>query len=293
MRIPASACGLVGLKPGRGRVRAGADAHAWQGLLSEHVVCRSVRDSARVLDAIGERAAFQLPFGSCLIADRRFRIGILDRPPLHDVAPDPASSAAALAVGLLLEDLGHAVTHDHPAALAEPEFVQRFTTLVAVACYREVERLGRMTDGDPYDELEPATRALADRGGAAFGTLQDTLAWLTSFAKRVSDWWNTGFDILVSPTLNGPPPPIGWLADEVCGSTRAHALLTYVRAFNVTGQPSISLPVQWTDDGLPIGVQLTAARGREDILLAVAAQLETAVPWLDRRPQMIEPETSR
>jgi amidase len=84
--------------------------------------------------------------------------------------------------------------------------------------------------------------------------------------------------------LNGPPPPLGWITDPVEGLDRLTAIMQYTAQFNVTGQPAISLPLWWNDAGLPIGVQLVAAFGREDLLIRIASQLETARPWIDRVP---------
>ena len=103
------------------------------------------------------------------------------------------------------------------------------------------------------------------------------------FTRRLAAWWD-GWDLLLTPTLGGPPPRLGELLNPEGGAARVAQLVPYTTHFNVTGQPAISLPLQWNDDGLPIGVQLAAAYGREDLLLRVAAQLESAAPWADRRP---------
>jgi amidase len=97
-------------------------------------------------------------------------------------------------------------------------------------------------------------------------------------------WWAGGFDLLLSPTLGGPPPRLGELMDPADGGAKITALVPYTTHFNVTGQPAISLPMHWNDAGLPIGVQLAAAYGREDVLFRIAAQLEQAQPWSHRRP---------
>jgi amidase len=100
-------------------------------------------------------------------------------------------------------------------------------------------------------------------------------------------WWaEDGFDVLVSPVLNGSPPPLGWLTDPEQGMTRVLLMMQYTAQFNITGQPAVSLPLHWTASGLPMGVQFTAAFGREDLLIRLAAQLEQAKPWAGRHPQV-------
>ena len=108
------------------------------------------------------------------------------------------------------------------------------------------------------------------------------------WSRRVVRWWEPedgsgGFDLLLTPTLAGPPPPLGYLSGPE-GTSRMFGLLQYTAQFNITGQPACSVPLHWTTDGLPVGVQLVGAPWREDVLLRVAAQLEAAQPWADRRP---------
>ena len=105
----------------------------------------------------------------------------------------------------------------------------------------------------------------------------------------MAGWWRNapgdeGFDILVTPVLNGPPPPLGWLTDPVEGLGRVTDLMQYTAQFNVTGQPAISLPIWMSRDGLPIGVQFVAPFGREDVLIRLASEIEEAEPWADRMP---------
>jgi amidase len=105
------------------------------------------------------------------------------------------------------------------------------------------------------------------------------------FTRRMASWWDDeGFDLLLTPTLGAPPPRLGDLTDPKGGAALVRALVPFTTHFNVTGQPAISLPLHWNGDGLPIGVQLAAAYGREDVLFRVASQLEQARPWADRRP---------
>jgi amidase len=138
------------------------------------------------------------------------------------------------------------------------------------------------------DDLEPMNFALAHIGAKVGGAeYLDTVDWLHAWSRRTVSWWHDGgFDLLLSPVLNGLPPPLGWLTDPDEGTARFQRLLQYTSQFNVTGQPAISLPLHWTGHGLPVGVQLVAAYGREDVLLRVAAQLEAAHPWADRHPDL-------
>jgi amidase len=113
----------------------------------------------------------------------------------------------------------------------------------------------------------------------------DSRAWFGMWARRMADWWS-GHDLLLTPTLGAPPPELGWFtaAGPEREGSRIVSFIPYTAQFNMTGQPAISLPLHWTPGGLPVGVQLAAAYGREDILIRVASQLEQAAPWTDRHP---------
>jgi amidase len=136
------------------------------------------------------------------------------------------------------------------------------------------------------DEIEPRNLAHRRAGGklGAVAYLQ-ARAWLGQWTRRMAAWWGS-FDLLLTPTLAAPPPELGWFTaggpeDE---ERRIGSLIPFTAQFNITGQPAVSLPLHWTPDGLPVGVQLVAAYGREDLLVRVASQLEQAAPWADRRP---------
>ena len=112
--------------------------------------------------------------------------------------------------------------------------------------------------------------------------------WMHAWSRRMLDWWtpvdgSQGYDLLVCPTLAGPPPELGWLAGPEAG-LRLRSILQYTAQFNVTGQPAISLPLHWSRSGLPMGVQFVAAANREDVLVRIASQLEAAAPWRDKVP---------
>jgi amidase len=297
IRIPASECGLVGLKPSRGRVSLGPfGTDAWHGLVVEHAVTRSVRDSAAILDA----AAGPLP-GDPYVAPppaRPFlaevgappgclRVGVLARL-ASGGAVDPACAAAARDAGRLLESLGHAVSETHPAALDDYDAIRAVIMLVACWTARDLdywsERTGRpIAAGD----VEPMSWALAEVGrGVPAPEYIRSASVMQLWARRVAGWWDD-FDLLVTPTLPEPPPRLGSFdatpEDPLAGFGRGGQFVTFTMPFNVTGQPAVSLPLAWSD-GLPVGVQLVAAYGREDVLFRVAAQLEAARPWAERRP---------
>ncbi len=296
IRIPASCCGLVGLKPSQGRISMGPDRKE-SGLAVDFAVTRSVRDTAALLDAlsgpgVGDDVvapAPTRPFLDEVGADPgRLRIGLLDhRPdgrPVHDDC-----AAAVTSAGRLLEQLGHVVEPGFPGAMADAGFTQHFFTLWTVSRAVVIASCGRMV-GRPLDEaeVEPVNWAMAalarSSSGADFGQALDAVA---RFRRAVLAWWADGFDLLLSPTVAAPPLEIGALdaPDEpLLPIIGAGEWTAFTPPFNATGQPAISLPLHWSDDGLPIGVQLVAAYGREDLLLRVAAQLEAAQPWAHRRP---------
>jgi len=114
--------------------------------------------------------------------------------------------------------------------------------------------------------------------------------WMGQWARRMAPWW-ADYDLLLTPTLGAPPPELGWFtaAGPEQEGPRIAGFIPYTPQFNMTGQPAVSLPLHWTPDGLPVGVQLVAAYGREDVLVRVASQLEQAAPWADRHPRPQEP----
>ena len=291
IRIPASMCGCVGLKVSRGRTTLGPEGD--ESLVSVHnVITRSVRDAAAVLDAIHGPGA-----GDMAMAPPP------TRPYAHEVGVDPGSLRVALmatspagelhadceravrAAAALLERLGHHVEETHPDALDDPAAALTFGTRWCTQALRTVKATGELVGRDlTADDVEPITWIMAE-AGKSFSALDYANALHASmrFTRRLAAWWD-GWDLLLTPTLGGPPPRLGELLNPEGGAARVAQLVPYTTHFNVTGQPAISLPLQWNDDGLPIGVQLAAAYGREDLLLRVAAQLESAAPWADRRP---------
>jgi amidase len=299
IRIPASECGLVGLKPTRGRVSQGpVVGEGWAGGTIDGSVTRSVRDAAGVLDAISTWQAGEpyyppplpRPLREEVGADPgRLRIGVVDRPGAEGYLDDPECRAAVAAAARLLEGLGHHVEEDGPEAMSEEAFVQNFTTIIAAdteASFRAIEMLlGRaITD----DEIEPRNAFYRQSGKALEAVAYlESRAWIGMWTRRMASWW-TGHDLLLTPTLGGRPPELGWFTAEgpEGEGRRVVSFIPYTAQFNMTGQPAVSLPLHWTPEGLPVGVQLVAAYGREDLLVRVASQLEQAAPWADRHPEV-------
>jgi amidase len=300
IRIPASECGLVGLKPTRGRTSFGPDiGEPLFGLVAEGVVTRSVRDTAAVLDAIAGVMPGD-PYGApppsrpyaqeVGAAPGKLRIGVLTRAPGEQFTVHPECVAAAENAGRLLEKLGHRVEAGHPAALDEQELGQHFSTMYATNAARLVEVLslfcGRQLGAADFDNFN---WTLAELGRAVSATqFIAALEWIHGFTRRIASWWESGFDLLLTPTLTLPPPPLGYFdparEDPMLVGMKASQFAAYTLPFNMTGRPAISLPLHWTPDGLPVGVQLVADYAREDLLIRVAAQLEQAQPWASRRP---------
>jgi amidase len=117
-----------------------------------------------------------------------------------------------------------------------------------------------------------------------------TVDWIQAFTRRLSTWWTSGFDLLLTPTLPEPPPPLGTFTPDkdnpVVAGLRAGTFASFTLPFNMSGQPAITLPLAWTAGGLPVGMQLVAAYGGEDLLLSIAGEIEQARPWAERRPKI-------
>ena len=298
IRIPASCCGLFGLKPSRGRVTKGpAAAEAWGGLSVDHVLTRSVRDSAAVLDEIagyqpGDTFVAPPPgrrFATEVGADPgRLRIGLLDHAANDEYRVDEECSDAVRSVGRLLESLGHSVEFAHPSALGEPESQFHGLVLIAAAVAAALEdwsaALGRKISPEEYEPLNTLFTTMGQATSAP--SYLASMLWLEGFRRRMITFWSEqGFDLLCTPVLALPTARLGELSDPVSGELKVLETLRFTAQFNVSGQPAASLPLHWAGDGMPIGVQLVADYGREDLLIRVASQLEQARPWADRHPK--------
>jgi amidase len=304
IRIPSSECALVGLKPTRARNSLGPDFGEYWGLTThEHVLTRSVRDTASVLDATAGPAPgdpYSAPPPARPFLDEvgtdpgRLRIGFRTRGPGRDHDAHPDCVAAVSNTARLLESLGHVVEPVDLPAFDDPSLQGAIASMFGVFAARELDRWSEVLGREiAPSELEPWNQQMAELGRAipAAQYLAGTEA-ANEYSRRLAAWWDPehpdgGWDVLVTPQLGAPPPRIGEFAPDSGFGTRFEqvgALAAFTMPFNITGQPAVSLPLHWNDEGLPIGVQFAAAYGREDVLLRLAAQLETAQPWADRHP---------
>jgi amidase len=291
IRIPASCCGLFGLKPSRGRVSfAPGLGDVNGGLVNEHVVARSVRDSAAVLDLLAGvmpgdpySAPPQLARYSAELAipAGKLRIGYATRFPHVDgglAESHPDCLAAVQHAAKLLEARGHIVEPAEITELHDPDWIPRFLSLWVVGVAMELDetshKLGRPVVAD---EVEPLTWALGELGRLISGPIYaESWRWIHRAARRIARFWER-YDLWLTPTVTQPPVPLHYFRsppdDPLAGIFRAASFAPFTAVFNATGQPACSLPLYKNAAGLPIGVQLAAAYGREDILLRVAGSL--------------------
>lgn len=301
IRIPASHCGLFGLKPSRGRVPAGPKAlEGWLGLSINHAISRSVRDSALLLQLSqgpepGSRAAPPPLAPDALPAaiarpPRRLRIALLEENAFgYPVHPD--CLAAARAAARHCEALGHEVL-PAPARLLPPELVREMfagmgvvTASGMLTTVRAREKaLGRAAREDEFEPLNWRSLQLA-RGYSAEQVLLARAAF--DQVGRIFDLFFASHDLIVSPVTAAPAPPLGAMSlDQPFESFVQAAVMAspFTAMFNMSGHPAMSLPLHWNAAGLPVGAQFAAGFGAEATLFALAAQLEQAVPWAQRRP---------
>ncbi len=300
IRNPASQCGLVGLKPTRGRISAGPDVgEAWAGMTFEFAVSRTVRDTAALLDCVhgmmpGDpygAAPPQRPYLNEVGADPGvLRIGVLSQHGDMEVHPD--CTLAAENAGRLLTSLGHEVDESYPKEVASSALAPHSVAIIASSQARMIESFSALLGRDlGADDMDSDNWAITKMGQEVSAT--QYLAAVEAqhrYQRSVAAWWEGGYDLLVTPTIAGPPPRVGEMQPDPArpleAFMRSGALLPFTLPFNVTGQPAISLPLHMNDAGLPVGVQLVAAFGREDLLVRVASQLEEAVGWSARQPQI-------
>jgi amidase len=324
IRIPASCCGLVGLKTTRQRISQGPLIGDFaSGLAVDFLLARSLRDVAAVLDAVhgpapGDPYVAPPPSGPYLDAleaePKGLHIGLITEPPvaMENAEVSAVVVEAARDAAELFESLGHRVDTDVPAlpdlSMGELDPVQAFFNRYYAGQAVTVGQMGAILGRElgPGD-MEPLTWAMAEEGRKLSGG--DYLASVgmhQALGRFTAGWFEAGYDLILSPTMAEPPPPLGTFDDSgddpLRALRRAVTMGGFTGGYNATGHPALSLPLFWSEhetggaDGapshLPIGVQLAAPFGHEEALIAIGAQLEQARPWAERRPGLFAATTS-
>jgi amidase len=299
IRIPASCCGLFGLKPTRGRVSWSPQ---WTegaiGLPTDGVLTRTVRDTAVALDLISGYEpgdSYLVPPPETSFADAakrepgRLRIGFIVESP-NGVPVDPECQQATRDAVELLQELGHDV--EEATFPFDERYVENFLKVWIGEIGEELHTCESWL-GEPLDrsKLEPMTAQMAEIADSQSATdLLIAVDALRRMSREILAYWSD-HDVLLTPTLALPPIEIGALRpkdgeEPIQMLMNAAAFVPFTPVFNVTGQPAMSVPLHMTADGLPVGVQFVGAPAAEEMLLSLASQLEEARPWTDRRPQL-------
>ncbi|MGO9293656.1 MAG: amidase [Streptosporangiaceae bacterium] len=291
IRIPSSACGLFGIKPSRGRISGGPLMPDLSGLATDGPIARTVADAALLLDVMAGNYPGDMYTQPPLAPGESF-LGYASREPgrltiarslqtvMPGVEPHPECIAAYESASALLADLGHEVVDiDLPF---RPEAVPAFETL-----WYSMAALAPVSP-EQEEQLLPLTRYLRGRGLALSAVdLLYAQAYLQSLMRPALQQLNA-YDALLSPTLAAPPAPIGYFEEvEPAENFERQKLFTpWTAVYNLSGQPAVTLPLHWTEAGLPIGVMLAGRIGEEGTLISLSAQLEAARPWRGRHPAM-------
>jgi amidase len=320
IRIPAAYCGLFGMKPSRGRTATGSDfLRMWESMVVEHVLTRSVRDSAAMLDVLlgPELGATnfipkpQASFLSCLEKPApKLRIAMTDQP-FFDATVHPEYIASTMKAAKLCVDLGHSVDsvflkiNSSEVSLA---YVIVLAGEIAATIHRFSDKLKRKPK---HRDLEKQTAVLANIGDHISAA---DFAWaggvLEGASRRVAEFFQE-FDVLITPTLHAPSPVIGGFKPDFfeqsmlevlthvpfapllrkaieVAAVRNFSFYPFTPIFNITGQPAMSVPLYWDKRGMPIGIQFAARYGEEETLFQLARQLEEACPWKDKRAVLLD-----
>ena len=297
IRLPASACGLVGLKPTRGRVNMWPSTEWLSPVSVQGFQTRTVRDLAACMDfASGSLPGDAMPppdparsYSSEVGADPgSLKIGLWNRlPATLDGSLHAECREAVEQAGKLLESLGHHVELAHPSVLDDPKTSTIFNRIWPVRLLAALEsferKLGKKAGPD---NLDPDTLFWLDRArGVGATEYLFALEDMDAFTRAFAGWWSDGgFDVLVTPVTGTLTPKLGALGMDSARLKTSALWWPFTAFFNMSGQPAISLPLHWSNEGLPVGVQLGAAYAREDVLIRLAAQLEQARPWSERIP---------
>ena len=291
IRIPASCTGLVGFKPTRGRTAMGPTiGEGWGGQSISHVVSRTVRDSAAMLDATtgpepGDPYAPPYFSGSYLDevgkTPEKLKVAMIPEK-IGSGAYAPEIKTVLEGIARLMMDLGHDVEEATPEVDGHALQFASSTLLganLALKVTQQEEETGRpLKEGD----LEPSTLALIKLGRSIDGEACAKASQINHMSGRIMGRFHENYDVVLSPTLNTVPVPIGYFDGGDLGE-KIGEFMANTSLFNQTGQPSISLPLAWSEEGLPIGIMFSSAFGNDDRLIRLAGQLEQARPWIDRR----------
>ena len=321
IRIPSSCCGLFGLKPSRGRVPTGPDPEGWQGATTEHVLTRSVRDSAAMLDAIqgadvGAPFVIKPPERQYLLEiekrPRKLKIGFSAKSPLQTPVHHECVTAIEK-TARLLTDLGHEVedaTPDYDGFALAKSYLMTYFGEVASDIDQLEEMIGRKATPDDV-EMTTWTLGLLGRAYSA-ADFANAMKQRNDFARSMGRF-HQKYDLFLTPTIAFPPIEIGetkptfleqsgfklisklhlgqalkasGVIDQL--ATKNFSKFPFTQLANLTGQPAMSVPLHWTQTGLPCGVQFVAPFGDEATLFRLAAQLEEASPWFDKKPPLLD-----
>ncbi|HKP91278.1 MAG TPA: amidase [Thermoleophilaceae bacterium] len=288
VRIPASACGVVGLKPSRGRVSNGPIDYDVTGLSVHGALARTVADAAAFVGAVagpmpGDSYSAPGGLGAAEPPGRPLRVVAMPEPMVPDVSAHADCLAALERTVELLEAAGHSVEE------MEMSPDQGVADAFADAWSTHAARIA--VDEDDEELLTPFTRFMRERGrGVTGGELHAALTTFRGIGQMMADMFFSNFDAILTPTLGTPPARIGEFSsdsDPAADFDRMTAFMPYTPLYNITGLPAVSLPLHWNDEGLPIGVMLGGRYGDEATLLGLAAQLEEAAGQVGRRPEAL------
>ncbi len=323
LRIPASYCGLFGFKPSRGRNAAGSQTmRAWEAMVVEHVLTRTVRDSAAMMDVlagpeVGSFVSLPAPensFLNCLDKPfRKLQIALIEKP-FFSSEISSESLASVNRAAILCQELGHSVD---PVSLSVngAEVALAFTIVLAGEMSSTLKRIGAtMGHKHKHREIELQTEFLATLGASMKSS---DFAWatdiLTQAAGHMAHFFQD-YDVLMTPTMPSAPPLIGQFKLDYFekgmmellshvpftpllrkamehGAVKNFSAIPFTPIFNISGQPAMSVPLYLDESGLPLGIQFAAAAGAEETLFQLAAQLENALPWFDKIPNLKSLET--
>jgi len=297
IRIPASCCGLVGLKPSRGRVPFGPDkAEGWGGQSASHVVSRSVRDTAAMLDATAgseSGEAYSAPhyagtfLGAIQAAPGALRIGVsYEKWGQGEYQPEVLTGLKNTVS--LLEGLGHLVEEARPDFDGEAAGSTLFTIVSVNTALAVRQRAAELNCTVDQLDMENGTRLYVELGNAVSATDYAKAIQMNQRLGRLLGEFHQQYDVLLAPTLSSPPVSVGHISEAPPEeyADRLFGFMGDTGLYNQTGQPSISLPLHWSKDNLPIGMMFTSAYGNEALLLQLARQLEESAPWSKRRPPL-------